>query len=522
MSPEFQRILDSKREMRRTLAARPIAVKLRMVEELSERALAARKDTAPAPPDAPWPIPTHWHWRRMSDVSSIVGGGTPRTDRPEYFGGDVPWITPADLSKYEAKIISRGRRNITVEGLANSGAQILPKGTVLFSSRAPIGYVAIAANPVATNQGFKSFALHDEVIPDFVYYYLQRAKDLVVSLASGTTFLEISGKKAAQIPIPVPPIPEQRRIVAEIEKQFTRLEAGVAALKRVQANLKRYRAAILKAACEGRLVPTEAELARKKPETRNLKPEFETGEQLLARILAERRKHWLARRSLGDGGTGKGKYKEPATTGTTGLPKLPEGWCCATVEQLNLANRPCAYGVLQPGDDLQDGIPFVRVGDINDGKLDTSNLKMISPVIAAQYPRTKLQGGELAITLVGAIGRTAIIPDSLAGGNTARAVGIVPLSKLLSAHWVEIWFRNPRKIAEMTAKSHEVARKTLNLEDVRAASVALPPLAEQTRIVAEVERRLSVVDELEAVVTANLQRASRLRKSTLQTAFTGG
>ena len=164
-------------------------------------------------------------------------------------------------------------------------------------------------------------------------------------------------------------------------------------------------------------------------------------------------------------------------------------------------------------------MPFVRVGDINDGKVDTQNLKHISPKIAAQYPRTKLEGGELAITLVGAIGRTAIIPASLAGGNTARAVGIVPLTKLTNAHWVEIWFRNPRKIVEMDSKSHEVARKTLNLEDVRVATVALPTLAEQTRIVAEVERRLSVIEELEAVVSANLQRAIRLRQSILQHAF---
>ncbi|MEI6279137.1 MAG: restriction endonuclease subunit S [Verrucomicrobiae bacterium] len=371
--------------------------------------------------------------------------------------------------------------------------------------------MVIAANPVATNQGFKSFVLGEELIPDFVYYYLQRAKEFAVALASGTTFLEISGKNAARLPIPVPPLPEQRRIVAEIEKQFTRLEAGVAALRRVQANLKRYRATVLKAACEGHLVPTEAALARSPRSTKNGPPAYETGEALLARILAERRQNWQ----------GRGQYKEPAAPKTADLPTLPEGWTWATAQQLNLANRPCAYGVLQPGEDVPDGVPFVRVGDINNGKVELANMKRISTTIAAQYPRTKLHGGELAITLVGAIGRTAIIPDSLAGGNTARAVGIIPLTKQANAHWIEIWFRNPTKNAEMDSKSHEVARKTLNLEDVRVASVALPPLAEQTRIVAEVERRLSVVEELESVVTANLQRATRLRQAILQQAFTG-
>src|SRR5207245_2491514 len=138
----------------------------------------------------------------------------------------------------------------------------------------------------------------------------------------------------------------------------------------------------------------------------------------------------------------------------------------------------------------------------NNGKVDIQNLKRISPMIAARYPRTKLQGGEFVITLVGAIGRTAIIPETLAGANTARAVGVVPLSEKLNSHWLEIWFRNPRKAAEIVSKAHEVARKTLNLEDVRVATTGLPSLAEQTRIVAEVERGLSVVEELDALVSS--------------------
>ena len=116
-------------------------------------------------------------------------------------------------------------------------------------------------------------------------------------------------------------LPEQRRIVAEIEKQFTRLEAGVAALRRVQANLKRYRAAVLKAACEGRLVPTEAELAK----TGNRKAKFETGEELLARILTERRQNWQ----------GRGKYKEPAAPDTANLPPLPKAGHGRRIEQIS-------------------------------------------------------------------------------------------------------------------------------------------------------------------------------------------
>ena len=345
------------------------------------------------------------------------------------------------------------------------------------------------------------------VRPDYLEAFLQTetARQAIDRMKTGISDsgLNLTHDRFRQLVVPLAPLREQERIVAEIDKQFTRLDAGVASLKRVQTALKRYRASVLKAACEGRLVRTEAELARKENRT------YETGEQLLQRILKERREKW----------SGRGKHEEPPSAKIVDLPQRPEGWTWATVQQLNPADRPCSYGVLQPGPDVLDGIPLVRVGDINNGKVDQIRLKLISPKIAARYPRTKLQGGEVAISLVGAIGRTAVIPQDLAGANTARAVGIMPITKLVDSNWVEIWFRNPRKIAEMTSKSHEVARKTLNLEDVRAASVALPPLPEQLRVVAEIERRFSVIDELDSAVSSKLQRADRLRRSILQQAF---
>src|SRR5699024_9796490 len=140
--------------------------------------------------------------------------------------------------------------------------RLMPAGAVLFSSRAPIGYVAIAANPVSTNQGFKSFVLNGDVDPGYLYYYLQRARELALQLASVTTFPEISGKSAKRIPLPLPPIDEQKQIVEALETQFARLDDAVAAHERARTRFKRYRASVLKSACGGTLVPTEADLAR--------------------------------------------------------------------------------------------------------------------------------------------------------------------------------------------------------------------------------------------------------------------
>ena len=141
---------------------------------------------------------------------------------------------------------------------------------------------------------------------------------------TGSTIKHFTREAFVRLPIPFPPFPEQLRIVAEIEKQFTRLEAGVAALKRVQANLKRYRAAVLKAACEGRLVPTEVDLARSQLSTNDSQPTYETGAALLARILTERRQNWH----------GRGKYKEPVELDTSNLPPLPEGWVVCSLGQV--------------------------------------------------------------------------------------------------------------------------------------------------------------------------------------------
>ena len=194
-----------------------------------------------------WRIPESWHWSTMGRVADVIGGGTPSTSDPLSWKGDVAWVTPADLSRYSAKSIAGGARNITERGLATSGARMLPAGTILMSSRAPVGYVAIAANALSTNQGFKSFVLRGALLPDFAYWYLKGNRDLLNEFASGTTFPEVSGRRAAEIPVPIAPIAEQGRIVAVIEEHLSDLDAAVAGLERAKLRIARLRESILTA-----------------------------------------------------------------------------------------------------------------------------------------------------------------------------------------------------------------------------------------------------------------------------------
>lgn len=150
-------------------------------------------------------IPKGWEVKCLCDIGEIISGGTPSTKNEEYYGGEISWITPKDLSGYDRKFISKGERSITELGLQKSSAKLLPKGTVLFSSRAPIGYVAIAGKEVCTNQRFKSVVCDNDVMNNnYIYYFLKSNKENIENISSGSTFKEISGAHMKGIKIIVP------------------------------------------------------------------------------------------------------------------------------------------------------------------------------------------------------------------------------------------------------------------------------------------------------------------------------
>ena len=182
---------------------------------------------------------------KISDIGKIVSGATPKTKDVDNYGGSIAWITPADLSGYTSKYISHGSRNITQKGYDSCSTHLMPRGTVLFSSRAPIGYVAIAENPICTNQGFKSIVPNDDIDSEFLYYQLQYLRKKIQEKGSGTTFKEISGKVLGETDIVVPSLEEQSRIVAHIEELFSELDKAVDTLKTTKEQLEVYRQAVL-------------------------------------------------------------------------------------------------------------------------------------------------------------------------------------------------------------------------------------------------------------------------------------
>ena len=351
--------------------------------------------------------------------------------------------------------------------------------------------------------------------PHFLRYYLQQDafRDFLAKNASGVggSLMRVRPTTLGEYPFFVAPLPEQHRIVSEIEKQFTRLDASVAALRRTRANLKRYRASVLHAACSGELAPTEAELARAEGR------EYEPADVLLERILAERRAHWEAQEKR------RGKYQEPAAPDTSNLPPLPEGWVWVTVEQATEIQGGIQK---QPKrSPIENAYPFLRVANVLRGGLELSEVHLIE-LFPGELERLRLVAGDLLIVegngSPAQIGRMAIwegeIEDCVHQNHIIRA-RVYPG---IAAQFVETYWNSPAGSAAVrSVASSTSGLYTLSVSKVGRLPIPLPPLAEQHRIVAEVERRLSVIQQAEAAVEASLHRAERLRQSILKRAFSG-
>jgi type I restriction enzyme S subunit len=202
----------------------------------------------------------------MGEISEIIGGGTPATsDDGNFAEHGIAWLTPADLTGYKETYIIRGRRDLSEQGYRQSAARLMPAGTVLFSSRAPIGYCAIAAGQIATNQGFKSFVLKGDTSPEYIRHYLRASVDYAESKSSGTTFKELSGSRAAEISVPLAPPPEQRRIVAKIDSLSAKSARARDHLEHLPRLIEKYKQAVLAAAYDGRLLSSANKLCRTVP-----------------------------------------------------------------------------------------------------------------------------------------------------------------------------------------------------------------------------------------------------------------
>lgn len=447
-------------------------------------------------------IPPTWSWSTINDACLKVQDGTHFSPQNQLAQGAYKYITaknvrPSGLDLSNVSYLAEDEHRAIYKRCDPK------KGDVLLVKD------GVNTGDAAVNTLDEEFSLLSSVCllrprpallySQFLRYYLLSPVGyrMLTGQMTGTAIKRIILGRIKGSPVPIAPLDEQRDIVAEIEKQFSRLDEAVANLKRVKANLKRYKASVLKSAVEGKL--TE--------DWRKQHPNVEPASKLLERILAERRAKW----------NGRGQYAEPSAPETTDLASLPKSWKWATVEQLSTVVRGASP---RPAGDPRyfgGSIPWITVGPITADK---------RPYLTA-VPETVTEEGKersryiepdtLLLTNSGAtlgVPKITIIGGCINDGVAALLDVGQPLKLYL------LYFLHTQT-AQLRGVNQGAAQPNLNTSIIKAINVPLPPHQEQEQIVEEIELRLSVIDELEAATEANLTRADHLRQSILSQAFSG-
>lgn len=492
-----------------------LAVRGRLVEQRPEEGHALdllREFTSVVGPveadaEAPYPLPQSWAWSTLGAIGRVVGGGTPKTGTAAYWAdtsdlGAVPWLTPADLSGHTAKRISIGRRQISSRGLAESSAQLLPVGSVLFSSRAPIGYVAIAGAPVATNQGFKSIVPHVVEMNEYLRVFLLAAAPSIDAAAPGTTFREVSGKAVAAVRIPLPPLAEQQRIVARVDELMAlcdELEAKQAKKRDTGARLTKSALDALTTA-EG---PEEFEAA-----WRRVVENFDVLTDRAEKVAEIR----AAVRDLAVTGRLTVPWNLPAGTGyrTDGDVPVPESWAWRTLGELVVRTD---YGTSQKAHEAADGIAVLRMNNIQDGKLSVDALKYV-PADTENLDSLMLEPGDLLFNRTNSyelVGKMAVFREL--GPFTFASYLIRARVDRTAAvpEYINIYFGS--RVCRRTQIEPHITRQTnqanFNGTKLKDVSVPTPDVEEQMRIVTRVDELMALCDHLEAKLRRADDAASR-------------
>jgi type I restriction enzyme S subunit len=441
--------------------------------------------------------------RPLGELCKTTSGGTPSRSKPHYFEGTIPWVKSGELPD---GIVIENSEYISDEAISNSSAKLLPAGTLLVALYgATVGKLGILSRPAATNQAVCAIFPSEAIDTKFLFWYLLAKRPWLIGQAAGGAQPNISQGVVRSLMVPVMPLGAQHEIVAEIEKQFSRLDEAVANLQRVKANLKRYKASVLKDAVEGRLVPTEAELARREGRT------FETGEQLLQRILEDRK------------ASSKGKRVSVNLADLEGLAACPDGWIWTTSDAAIQSIDAGASFKCEERPPVEGEIGVLKVSALTWGFYDESESKTCKDADRIEEKFLVRDGDFLfsranTIELVGAsviVGKTK--KRLMLSDKTLR----FDICQQVLPEWLQICLRCKfgRDEIERLATGNQVSMRNIGQERIRQIRIPLPPLAEQARIVAEVDRHLCIAREVEAEVDANLQRAQALRQSVLARSF---
>lgn len=430
--------------------------------------------------EKPYSIPDTWLWVRLVDIGDIVGGGTPKTSEISFWeNGTISWITPADMRGL-GKYVSCGMRKITKVGLEKSSARLLPKGTVIYSSRAPIGYIAIALNELCTNQGFKSVIPFNVELSEYLYYCLISQTQNIISRASGTTFKEISGGEFGQTIIPIPPLAEQKRIVAKIEELLPYIEKYDKVYSKLTVFNKKFpedmQKSILQYAMQGKLVEQRAEEG--------------TGEELYCQIQTQKEK-------LIQSGIIKREKPLPEITEEDKPFDIPASWKWVKIGDI--------FTVIRGSSPRPKGSPLYW----SDKKTDYNwiTIKDISAfckegVLSQTIEYLTQKGAELS-TYVGEDELIIAVSGSTTGKHCVLGISgyiydglaaILNPTKMISSSYLSLFF--DWVYEKLNAQKVGSAFPNINTDILKNTLMPLPPLQEQIRMVNKLKKLMSHYEKL--------------------------
>ena len=447
-------------------------------------------------------LPLGWAETTLGELADWGSGGTPSRSDPNYYGGTIPWIKSGELN---SRYVTTTEEFITEAAIKNSSAKLFPAGSVAIAMYgATIGKTAILGVDASTNQACAVGAPVKEIIgKELLYRLLQNEKEAFIEKGKGGAQPNISQAVIKAHEVNLPPLAEQSRIVEKLDELLAQVDSLKARIDAIPALLKRFRQSVLTAAVSGKLTEEW------RGSVAYLGSAHELHQQLKFSHEAE-------------GGHARGNASNPTEEAhDLNADDLPDCWDIAEMRDICAPGRPITYGILKPGPELEEGVPYIRVADFPGNKLSMLNIKKTSPEIDLQFKRARLIAGDLLLSIRGSVGRLITIPKALQGANITQDTARLSISPLVSAAFIYWTLLADSTQLRMKNATRGVAVRGINIGDVRAIQIPLPAIEEQTEIVRRVEQLFAFADQLEAKVASAKTRIDLLTQSILAKAFRG-
>lgn len=439
-------------------------------------------------------LPEGWFEANLPRVAHLIMGQSPPSSTYNDAGVGLPFFQgKADF----------GEMYPVPRKYCSNPLKIAEPGDILISVRAPVGPTNICRQRSCIGRGLAAIRPLGEIPGAYVLYYLRSIENWLSRQGTGSTFTAISKKDLEQLAIPLAPADEQKRIVAKLEELLAKVTSCRRRLDRVPVLLKRFRQSVLAAACSGRLTEGWREVRDHQSDAAHLLEKMHRAHEDM-------------------GGYKKGNAAQPTEEAHDLREEdLPTGWCLSEMRTLVAPDRPITYGILKPGPDTPGGVQYVRVADFPNDAIDLGGIRRTTKKIESQYARARLREGDVLLSIRGTVGRVCTVPKELEGANITQDTARLSLQEHVMRDLVALFLRAPQTQKRMQKAMKGAAVRGINIGDVRALQLPIPPTNEQEEIVRRVRILLDKTEETGSLLATAMACANGLSSSILSKAFRG-